>query len=179
MSVRLGRLLSWRVKIEFLLVLIESSWTSCQTTSCRLHWLSVQILARWRGASHVTCLSLCRSTSSTSLPLIVLVQSFSSFNYNSICWNMSLSNSSLIGLWDFLVVHDGLTDLLERHSWFEHMNQQCSLVVLLILRNVILELEVSTSHSDHQFVTGHLNDLLLTSNKEALLLNVNDWNSKV
>lgn len=54
------------------------------------------------------------------------------------------------------------------------MHKECSLVILLVLRDVIIKLEITSSNSYHQFVTSHLNDVLLTSNKVALALNISD-----
>ena len=53
------------------------------------------------------------------------------------------------------------------------------MIVLLVLRNVFIEFEISTTNSHHHFVTCHLNYLFLTSNEVTLCLNMCNGNGNV
>ena len=162
---------SWWLEIVSFRSWIESGWTRGQTIPCCLNWLSVNFTSCWRQGEIWSPFARCSAQSILFFKSIHFL-SWSSFDFN--LGIVAFSYWAIHCLRNLLVIHDSLTYPFQWHSWLKHMHKECSLVILLVLRDIIIKLEITSSNSYHQFVTSHLNDVLLTSNKVALALNISD-----
>jgi hypothetical protein len=85
----------------------------------------------------------------------------------------------LVGLWNSLIINQGIANPFKRFLRFDHVNKKGSFEQSVVVWNVLIEWNISSSHSHHHLITSALNNLLGCSNKIDLSFHVDDWNCDV
>jgi len=80
---------------------------------------------------------------------------------------------------NFLISHDGIADPLERLLRLNHVGKNGPFEESVIVWNVLVKLDVSSTDSDHELVALELDDLLRGSNQIHISLHMNNRNCDI
>ena len=84
-----------------------------------------------------------------------------------------------VSLWNSLVVDEGITDPLKRFLRLDHVIQKLSFDQSMVIWDVFIEWNISSSNSYHHLVTSALDNLLGSSDQINLPFHMNDWNGDI
>lgn len=84
-----------------------------------------------------------------------------------------------VSLWNSLVVDEGITNPLKRFLGLDHVIQELSLDQSMVIWDVFIKWNISSSNSHHHLVTSTLDNLLSSSNQINLSFYMNDWDGNI
>lgn len=84
-----------------------------------------------------------------------------------------------VSLWNSLVINKGITNPLKRFLRLDHVIQELSLNQSVVIWDVLIEWNISSSYSNHHLVTSALDNLLGSSDQINLSFHMNDWDCDI